>query len=493
MKKHRFIRAFAGLMLIASVFLAGMVVQQEREEAKKNSTVKTGNIEQEQANDYVKLLPGTTLTMLSPEYWKSNLSGEVLFSAEEIEDYQKNNPLSVQYFDNYEGRTLRLFMYDMPDSLRRGVVEALIDVTYLDDAMAGVNNPYVNGKHEGREHWASVKENCALDDIPEQIIPKYCICVSRDVAKLFPTDDFVTQDPDEIYCNDLVSAEVMPLTGVVAIHKSKDGNWIFVINGSFCGWVKKDCLAYCEDREQWLSVCKPDEFLVVTGCEIVLDQTAISTHTAGMILPMGTKIKLLKTSEELVNGRMGLNNYLAEVPFRKEDGTIDFEKVLIPVSKDVSVGYLTMTSDAVIEQAFKFLGKVYGWGGSLSSNDCSGLVRQVYECFGFELPRNSAAIAQLYDLGCRDYAAATAQKKLEFISKIPTGSLLYMDGHIMIYLGMVGDEPYVISSCATYIDPGDASGSIQDAYGVFVSNLKLLRKNGRTWLESLKYFQWKDY
>ena len=85
------------------------------------------------------------------------------------------------------------------------------------------------------------------------------------------------------------------------------------------------------------------------------------------------------------------------------------------------------------------------------------------------------------------------KKKLDLIKKIPAGTLLYMDGHLMIYLGMVENEPYVISSCATYVAPGDDSGTIQNAYGVFVSNMELLRANGQTWLESIKYYQWKEY
>ena len=151
---------------------------------------------------------------------------------------------------------------------------------------------------------------------------------------------------------------------------------------------------------------------MVTGCEIVLDETAMPTKTAGLTLPMGTRISLLKASGEKIVGRSDPDAYVTEVPSRNEDGTIGYEKVLIPVSKDVSVGYLAMTSNAVIKQAFKFLGKTYGWGGSLSSNDCSGMERQIYVCFGFELPRNSGAIAQLYDLGGRDCNAATAQKKI---------------------------------------------------------------------------------
>ena len=496
MKKHKAVGFLGIVFLIVTAFLTGMWVQQEREEAKRSSVVsQDANKEskQGQMEDLVRLMPGTTTDMLSADYWVKGSEDELIFSAEEIEAYGANNPISVQYNDKVAGRALRLFPYDLPDEIQGHVVETLIDVTYLDNVIEGDSKPYVNGELREKGYWTAIKENCALEAIPDKVIPKYCICVKRDTAKVYPTEDFVSADPGEIFCNDLVSAEVMPLSGVVALHESKDHEWVYVIDGSYCGWIKKDRLAYCEDREQWLSFCQSEEFLVVTGCEIVLDETAMQTRSAGMTIPMGAKIKLLKETEELVGGRQSIDCYVAEVPVREDNGKLGVEKVLIPFSKDVSAGYLTMTSGAVIRQAFKFLGKIYGWGGSFSSNDCSGFARQVYACFGYELPRNSAAIASLYDLGGENIWPATAERKLSFLKKIPKGTLLYMDGHLMIYLGMVGEEPYVISSCATYIEPGDTSKTIQNAYGVFVSNMKLLRKDGKTWLESLDTIQWKDY
>jgi hypothetical protein len=68
-----------------------------------------------------------------------------------------------------------------------------------------------------------------------------------------------------------------------------------------------------------------------------------------------------------------------------------------------------------------------------------------------------------------------------------------MDGHIMMYLGTKDGVPYVISSCATCIEPGQATSDIVDAYGVFVSGMNLLRANGKTWLEDLDYILWKEY
>ena len=484
------------LLLIVMAFLTGMWVQQEREEAKRASLAgRKAEAESKPDNTeaLVRLVPGTTAEMLSADYWVQGSGEELLFSVKEIEDFKANNPISIQYNDKFEGRMLRLFMYDLPDEIKGYVVETLIDVTYLEDVIEGNYKPYVNGEVRNQAYWTALRENCALESIPDKVIPQYCICVKRDTAKTYPSEDFVSTDPEEIYCNDLVSAEVMPLSGVVALHESKDHKWVYVIDGSYCGWVKKEELAYCENREQWLSFCQPEEFLVVTGCEIVLDETATQTKSSGMMLPMGTRIKLLPKSEELIGGRQSIGCYVAEVPIREGDGRLGTEKILIPFSKDVSVGYLSMTSGAVIRQAFKFLGKIYGWGGSFSSNDCSGFIRQVYACFGLELPRNSAAIASLYDLGGENIWPATAERKKDVLKKMPNGTLLYMDGHLMMYLGMAGDEPYVISSCATFIEPKDTSQTIQKAYGVFVSNMELLRKNGVTWLESVSMLQWKDY
>lgn len=50
----------------------------------------------------------------------------------------------------------------------------------------------------------------------------------------------------------------------------------------------------------------------------------------------------------------------------------------------------------------------------------------------------------------------------------------------------------MVRSCATFIEPGNTNGDIVDAYCVFVSDMNLLRKNGKTWLEDLSYILNKD-
>lgn len=496
MKKKTYIAAYSVIAALV-IGATGFQIYSTNRRAWENKNViedKSVLESETYSGDLVQTIEGTSVDMLSPEFWIRDRGSEILFSQEEIEDFNKNNPSFVEYYDEEQSRNLKLFMDDLPDSIPGDVVRSLMG-TEVDV------------------------------DIPDAVIPQYAISVERSVAKTLPSDEFVSDDPDEIFFNDLISAEVMPFTGVVVLSESRDGVWSYVLAGTFLGWVKKDTLAICKDKDQWLSISRPEEFLVVTGSEIVMDETAEPTHSSGMILPMGTKVKLAddmrsdhesssedayvegnstiedgtgeqtsdKSRIEIVNGRSTIGSYVVEVPYRDDDGFVQMEKTLIPVSKDVHVGFMTMTSESVIRQAFKFLGRVYGYGGSLSSNDCSGFIRQVYSCYGLDLPRNATAIAQRSDLGSIECSVMTPDKKKSIMAEMTPGLPLYMEGHIMMYLGIEEGEPYVISSCATCIEPEHDTEDIVEAYCVFVSGLDLVRASGETWLESINYILWKEY
>ena len=50
--------------------------------------------------------------------------------------------------------------------------------------------------------------------------------------------------------------------------------------------------------------------------------------------------------------------YVVDIPARGDDGRLVVEQALLPVSKEVNVGFLPMTSTNVLKQAFKFLGRI---------------------------------------------------------------------------------------------------------------------------------------
>ena len=488
-----------GLFLLGVLlFLGGLYMGRSQRllEAAQSQSAETHSLPEEEELSFssdLPLIPGTRPEMLSPAFWTQG-EDKLLFDAEEIAAFNENNPLFVSYVDPRDGLAHDLFFYDMPKRLGGEALLALIEQTSPPAPEAGSEEPvFINGLPAAPEYWEALYAARNLESIPEKIEPRFAVCVRRTQAMLLPTADFAASSAEERFCNDLVSAELLPFTGAVLLHESADGLWCFAVCGSFCGWIPSEDLALCSSRDSWMKALRPASFLVVTGCEILLDETAEPSLTAGMVLPMGTRLPLLAERPQQIDGRAGLGCWAVRLPCRADDGTLTWQQALIPVSKDLHEGYLTMSSHSVIRQGFRFLGKIYGWGGSLGSNDCSGMIRQIYSCYGLELPRNALAIAKLQDLGCIACEDMSAARKLELLSQIPAGQLLYMDGHLMLYLGMDDSKPYVLSSCASYLEPAGGSKEILGSYCVFVSGLDLLRTNGNTWLEDLSYFHWKYY
>jgi len=491
MKREKLIPLISGAILLFLVgVLLGKTLSRPGRTARSAENVQPSG---QKVDVPVQTVPGVSPEMLSAGYWTDSVDDVLLFSEEEIALFNENNPPYVLYNSIEEQRQKKLFLYNLPVTIQDEIILSLLDRTFLDQMRSGEQSVYINGSIPQTDYWDTLEANCRFDSISPSVTPVYAVCVRRTMAQRLPTDDFASESVDEHYCSDFVSAEIMPCTGVAVLHESADGAWKYVLAGSFCGWVHSDALALCRDRDEWIAAIRPKKYLIVTGSELILDETAVPTAHSGSIYPMGTKLRLTEETVADVNGRSTLGCYCVELPCVGNDGSLCWEKALIGVTQDVHVGYPPMTSGSVVEQAFKLLGRVYGWGGSLRANDCSGIVRQIYVCFGLELPRNALAIAKMDDLGKTACTQMTVERKLQILSEMPAGTLLYMDGHLMMYLGMRNNTPYVISSCTRYINPGDTSGQIQYGRCVFVSGLDLLRANGKTWLEDLSYILWKEY
>ena len=101
------------------------------------------------------------------------------------------------------------------------------------------------------------------------------------------------------------------------------------------------------------------------------------------------------------------------------------------MSRDVSVGYLSLTNEEIIKQAFKCLGDRYGWGGMLESRDCSSYIREVYRCFGWILPRNTTGQLQMPVRKIELAGRRCSEKKADFKS--------IRTGHTSIFSGTCDD------------------------------------------------------
>jgi cell wall-associated NlpC family hydrolase len=113
-------------------------------------------------------------------------------------------------------------------------------------------------------------------------------------------------------------------------------------------------------------------------------------------------------------------------------------------------GFLKYSEKNVVVQAMKYYGTPYKWGSSEDGVDCSGLVLNVYSVFGFRLPRNSskqqAAAGSFKYMGNKH----SARKLILALDSTRAGSILFLPGHVMLYLGKANKKHYIIQAALCY-------------------------------------------
>ena len=161
--------------------------------------------------------------------------------------------------------------------------------------------------------------------------------------------------------------------------------------------------------------------------------------------------------------------------------------VLIPVAEDVHLGYLEYTESNLVELLFKHLGAAYGWPGDNNSVECSRLLKSVYACFGYNMPRSSQAQANISCSKKLDVSSSSIPEKLKILESAPIGTLLFFDGHSMLYLGMEDGKPYCVSAAnSDNMKKEEASSKLYLNTVVLINMTDTLRMDGQSWLEQVE-------
>ena len=317
---------------------------------------------------------------------------------------------------------------------------------------------------------------------------QYGICVKHTNIRVYPTELLVSDDKDDpdFDCFSLSSLTVGDPVLVRLV--SADGNFYYCISSCISGWISAKDVAICPDKETWTDAWNiPDEeALVVTQGKIFLEESNANPKSSGLLLTMGTVLRQVQETEydHGVTNRASYNNYAVWIPIRKKDGSYSKKQALISQHYNVSEGYLPLTSKAVLDTAFAALGDAYGWGGMLSASDCSLYIRNIYRCFGLELPRNTTWQAEIPS---RKYSLEemSVSDKAQLLDSLPPGAVLIFKGHEMLYLGESGGEHFVISSVSSMMDPADPSARLHVRSVVINALETTLRANGHSWLEDI--------
>ncbi len=212
-------------------------------------------------------------------------------------------------------------------------------------------------------------------------------------------------------------------TPVLITHMSKDKSWVHIQSSFVYGWIESQHLATLT-QEQVKEIQGYAHYVSPTIDKIPLfDSHKHFTSQAriGQIFPVyGAQLKQ----------SVGIAIYV-----RLPNGKAQREHIYIANDKIQSFPQ-KLDSQAIASTINAMMGQKYGWGGFLESRDCSAFIRDIFAQFGLHLPRNSKAQVY-YGKNQIDLSKLNRKDKEAFIiaNATPFQSILWLQGHIMLYIG----------------------------------------------------------
>jgi cell wall-associated NlpC family hydrolase len=284
-----------------------------------------------------------------------------------------------------------------------------------------------------------------LDAIAPAVNLRYALVAHRAPLRAFPTSLRVFSTQDDTDIDRFQESALFPGTPVAIVHESRDRKWAFVVSPRYRAWIARRFLAE-GPRATVLDYARKTPYRLVTGAKVYTVHTPEMPAVSDLLLDMGTRVPLANVPPDApVNGQHPYTAHAVLLPVRKDDDSLQLTPALIPKIADTAAAPLPATQANLLRQAFKFLGERYGWGHDYGSRDCSGFVSEVYASLGLLLPRNTSDQARSPALQRTVFTdTSTRAERDAAVTRLRVGDLVYIPGHVMMVIGDIDGQPYVI-------------------------------------------------
>ena len=372
---------------------------------------------------------------LTPEFWIAQLEqpDRIVFDRTAVE--------------SQNAKVVRLdpSMHDLralPRTLTRERVAALVE-GLADPPSSTLYD--VAGKPVSDEALAVLLDNRNLAAIPGQQATRYGLVVHRADLRTFPTTLRVFRAPGNTDIDRFQESALFPGTPVVIAHESLDERWWFIVSPRYAAWIEKQQVAE-GPADEVFAYGEKSPYRIVTGATVNTVFSPEEPALSELQLDMGVRVPVLGgDAAGPVNGQHPYASYVIELPTRAAEGGLELKPALLQRNSDTAGDYLPLTRANIIRQGFKFLGERYGWGHSYNGRDCSGFVSEVYRSMGVQMPRNTSAQSVSPALEKRQFGDEDdSSARMEAIASLQVGDLVYIPGHVMMVIGDIGGEPWVI-------------------------------------------------
>ena len=253
--------------------------------------------------------------------------------------------------------------------------------------------------------------------------------------RVFPTEKPIFKDPNkagEGFPFDYVQiSSVAANKPLLVSHYSKDKKWVFVESSFAFGWVESKEIAFVQNEDTKLLQSKEQVFITKEGIPIYSEDDQFLFYSR-----IGMLFALVDEDDK---------SYTLLSPLRDKNAKAIFTNSKI-LKKDANRGALAFNGKNIQKILEEIYPSKYGWGGMYGERDCSSTLRDFYTPFGLWLPRNSYMQAQK---GVKiSLVNLSDEEKKNIINKeaIPFQTLLYKQGHIVMYVGTYNDEIIVFQN-----------------------------------------------
>lgn len=415
------------------------------------------------------LVPGTEEKMLGADYWIGKLQDKSRLIMDED---------SIRIFnEEIIGKSKGVLdIFKCKKTLERSELVELINLYKIPSEI----RYDIKGDEISKEFYNSLIINTNLDGVKDETSIRYGIAIRNTDIRSFPTSEYIFKTREDKEFDRFQETGCQAFEPVLVLHESRDGKWYFIQMYNYSGWVRKEDIAIGE-KNAIEEFAKPGSFVIVTGNYVQLQYNPYDSRISRLKLYMGTKIPLLKDLETIDNQGV-LNNYPVKIPVRDEKGRLEFKAALISKSEDLNEGYLPYTRENILRQIFKLLGDRYGWGDRFSGRDCSSTIMYVYKTFGLRLARNASeqeeGPGRLLKLEGLD-----GEKRDKCFEGVNPGAAIYMPGHVMMYIGMDNDEPFMIHNFHGYSRLKDEELEFVPVNQVFVTSTHIITSSGKKYID----------
>jgi cell wall-associated NlpC family hydrolase len=286
-----------------------------------------------------------------------------------------------------------------------------------------------NGQRISKKWFKGVIANSNFSNYESLSLP--AITIKHTDLKLFPTTTGIYYDPKrtgEGFPFDYNQNSSIHLnTPLFVSHYSLDKKWVYAKTSYAFGWINVKDIAFVD--QTFMSQFQNDYYAITVKDNLQL----LENGQYLSIVKMGTIFPVDPLTKKYLRGK------------RNSRGYANIEKVDVTDVDIIAYKPVKFNPYNVAFISKQLVGEPYGWGGKLEARDCSALTRDFFAPFGIYLRRNSRQQAQDGNdfISLKGLDAKSKQETILNNAK-PCRSLLFVPGHITLYLGEKEGEPIIL-------------------------------------------------